>query len=136
MIEFDEDLLGDVENIIEELDDMFKWTAAVADVQELRRDRRTFKAVVKSYDVLAQVMIDWRNGRRELYEHLMEKYAHIEWKQNADMRIWTVHKYFRLDDDILWSTIRNDLPPLRKVMEEIRADCRAEIESRNAAGSD
>ena len=35
------------------------------------------------------------------------------------MRQWLVHAYFKLDLEILWKTVEEDLPPLISQLEEI-----------------
>ncbi len=46
-------------------------------------------------------------------------HAQIEWKKIMGMRQWLVHAYFKLDLEILWKTVEEDLPPLISQLEEI-----------------
>ena len=36
----------------------------------------------------------------------------IEWQEIKGMRQWLAHAYFKLDLDVLWDTVTNDIPPL------------------------
>ncbi len=46
-------------------------------------------------------------------------HPHIEWKKIMGMRQWLVHAYFKLDLDILWKTVEEDLPPLISELEAV-----------------
>lgn len=41
-----------------------------------------------------------------------ERYSEIPWQQIAGMRNRLIHGYDEVDLDVLWDTIKNDLPPL------------------------
>lgn len=46
----------------------------------------------------------------------------IKWREIAATRNRLIHGYFSVDLDIVWSIVRNDLPPLVKQLEEITAE--------------
>ncbi len=43
----------------------------------------------------------------------------IEWRQITGMRQWLAHAYFKIDLNILWKTVQQDLPPLIAQLEAI-----------------
>lgn len=43
-----------------------------------------------------------------------ENYPHIEWKDVAGMRDKLIHHYMGVDIEILWDTIRQDIPILKE----------------------
>ena len=43
----------------------------------------------------------------------------VEWKKIIGMRQWLAHAYFRIDLNILWKTVQEDLPPLILRLEAI-----------------
>jgi len=47
------------------------------------------------------------------------KYPSIPWPQAVGMRNRLVHGYDQVDLDVLWDTIKYDLPPLIKALEKI-----------------
>jgi uncharacterized protein with HEPN domain len=51
---------------------------------------------------------------------LKDRYPH-DWTEIVAMRHRIVHGYFGVDADIIWSTLMNDLKPLRRILEEILA---------------
>ncbi|MEM2088930.1 MAG: HepT-like ribonuclease domain-containing protein [Thermoproteota archaeon] len=51
------------------------------------------------------------------------KYPNITWRKMSGMRDKMIHEYFGVDIEILWKTIKEDVPPLenmiRKVLEDL-----------------
>ena len=68
---------------------------------------------------LMEIIGEAANG---ISEGLQEKYPEIAWRQMAGMRNRLIHGYFEVDMDIVWQTVKKELPPLirqvKKVMEK------------------
>ncbi|ADN34992.1 protein of unknown function DUF86 [Methanolacinia petrolearia DSM 11571] len=47
-----------------------------------------------------------------------EKYPAIPWKHMISMRNRLIHGYFDINYDIVWDTVKNDLPPLIKSLKQ------------------
>ena len=62
----------------------------------------------------------------ELVGHLSDRitavYAKMPWKQIRAMRNIAAHGYEDFDDEILWQTLKIDIPALRKYCDEIILD--------------
>ena len=54
-----------------------------------------------------------------LSENFIEKYKDMPWKQIKGMRNIAAHGYEEFDADILWQTLKEDLPSLHKYCNEI-----------------
>lgn len=52
----------------------------------------------------------------------LPRYPNVEWKGVMAMRDIIVHHYFELDAEVVFETVRKDLPLLKKVLEEMRRD--------------
>ena len=50
---------------------------------------------------------------------LKQKYSTIPWKHIIGMRNRLIHGYFDIDLEIVWQTIKNDIPNLLKEIENI-----------------
>lgn len=59
-------------------------------------------------EAAAQVSTETRN-----------QYPQIQWKDIVGMRQWLVHGYERVENDIIWNTIHDDMPPLIEQLETI-----------------
>ena len=49
------------------------------------------------------------------------KADHLEvpWREVGDLRNLTIHEYFRIDLEIIWDIVQNDIPPLKRQIETI-----------------
>jgi uncharacterized protein with HEPN domain len=51
-----------------------------------------------------------------------QQYPNIPWKDMAGMRDILIHQYTEIDEDIVWKTIIQKIPPLREQIESIIND--------------
>ncbi|MBD2553012.1 DUF86 domain-containing protein [Limnothrix sp. FACHB-708] len=56
---------------------------------------------------------------RRVSVEFREAHPEIPWKAIVGMRSKVVHDYFSVDDDVIWDTIKNDLPALVKQLETL-----------------
>lgn len=54
-----------------------------------------------------------------LSNELRDRHPHIGWRLINDMRNRLVHGYDQIDDDIVWNTVVEDLPALRRQIEAV-----------------
>jgi uncharacterized protein with HEPN domain len=54
-----------------------------------------------------------------LSQQFRERHPEIPWDQMVGMRHVLVHGYFDIDLDIVWATVQNDLPPVRRAVATI-----------------
>ena len=88
---------------------------------ELRADRRTMLAVVRALEVIGE-------AARQIPQTMRGKYPHVPWRGMTGMCDKVIHAYFGVDANVVWRTVREDLPLLReavarilKEMEEVRS---------------
>lgn len=48
-----------------------------------------------------------------------QKYPSVSWRQIAGMRNVLVHDYFRINHEIVWTTVENDIPRLKEQLQQI-----------------
>lgn len=51
---------------------------------------------------------------RNLPKEFRQKHSHIDWQNPADMRSVLIHGYLDVDLDVVWNTVKNDLPPFKE----------------------
>ena len=92
-----EDMLGAVTSILE-------YTRGMT-FETFSSDSRTLAAVMHYVTVLGE-------AARSLPPAIVAKHPEIPFRQMLGIRNVIVHIYFGVRKDILWQTIRDDLPPL------------------------
>lgn len=76
-------------------------------------DKRTQQAVVMSLIVLGEAA----TKVMDRYPDFADTYPQIPWRNMRGMRNRIAHGYFDLDQDVVWDTVQNALPPLRVALQ-------------------
>lgn len=83
---------------------------------QFTRDTKTVDAVVRNFFIIGEAI-------RFIPERIRSAYSEIPWQEILGMRNKIVHEYFGVDNEILWKTIKEDLPGFKtdilKLKEEI-----------------
>ena len=98
------DILAAVEAILVYTDGM--------SFEDFAADRRTLDAVVRNLVTMGE-SIRW------IPESILAAHPDVPWRTMRGVRNVVVHEYFGVDDAILWTTIRHDLPPLVAQLEAV-----------------
>ena len=76
------------------------------------KDEKTVDAVVKNFSVIGEAV-------KKFPQEIKIKYPQIPWTEISGTRNKMIHAYFAIDEDILWKTIKEDLPTFKKQIVEI-----------------
>lgn len=96
-------------DLLTELNDIVDFTVAGREV--FRSDRRTQKAVIRSYEVIGEIV-------KRIPQEIRDANPQIEWRKLAAFRDFLAHNY---DDVILkniWEAVE-DLPNLKAEVETV-----------------
>ena len=80
--------------------------------EEFAADSRTVDAVVRNLMTIGE-------STRWIPEPIKDAHREVPWRTLRGMRNVVVHEYFGVDSEILWETVRSDLPPLAPKLEAI-----------------
>jgi uncharacterized protein with HEPN domain len=75
-------------------------------------DPRTIRAVAFEFITMGE-------AARAIPKEIQKQYPEIPWGNMQGIRSVLVHEYFRLDEEILWNTSQNDIPPLIAALEKL-----------------
>ena len=53
-------------------------------------------------------------------EEVVVNYPEIPWGEMVSMRNKVVHEYFGIDEEILWQTVKKDLPQIKPLIEKVK----------------
>ncbi len=76
------------------------------------KDIKTRDAVVREIEIIGEAV-------KNLPMEFRGKHPEIPWQDIADMRNKIVHEYFDIDWDIVWKTIKEDLPELETQIKKL-----------------
>ncbi len=82
------------------------------DYETFLEDRKSQLAVVRCLEVIGE-------ATKRLSETFRKNYPSIPWANMAGMRDVLIHAYDRVDLERVWTTIREDLPPLIKTLDSL-----------------
>jgi uncharacterized protein with HEPN domain len=71
----------------------------------------------RSYRAIKDALFDLGEAVKHLLENLRHRHPAIDWKGFAALRDVLVHTYFQLEMRLLWRTLEDGVPDLRRAVE-------------------
>jgi uncharacterized protein with HEPN domain len=73
---------------------------------------QTIRAVAFEFTILGE-------AARAMPAEIQERFPDVPWGKMQGIRNILIHEYFRLDEEILWNAVQQDIPQLLTLLEEI-----------------
>jgi len=83
--------------------------------KNLDTDRKLNLSLVRLLEIIGE-------AARGITNEFQRDHPELAWKSMVGMRDRLIHGYFDINLDILWETVRNDLPPLIDKIEKILSE--------------
>lgn len=93
-----------LDDIRQSCERVLRYTAGYTEAQFLA-DEKTYDATLRHLTIIGEAV-------KQLPEEVREQYPAVEWKQIGRFRDHVVHRYFSVDDDIVWNIVTDKLPQL------------------------
>jgi uncharacterized protein with HEPN domain len=100
-----------VRHIIEAIERIEEYTTGMTQDKFLA-DKKTFDAVCRNLTVIGE-------AARQIPEEIGSRFPDVPWAEMRAIRNILTHEYDRVDAGVVWDTLRNDLPPLIPMLEQI-----------------
>ncbi len=100
-----------LEDIFEALESIFEYTAE-KEFEEFRNTKMMRDAVYRNFEIIGE-------AANRLTNDFVENHSNVNWHKVIGLRNRIIHAYFDIDDDIIWTIIKNDLPALKTQVEKI-----------------
>lgn len=97
---------------------------SVRQIEEYVQDtsKEKFLASPQIQDAVMMRLAIIGEATKNLPDDLRQKYEQIPWSSIAGMRDMLIHEYFGVDAEIVWNTVKKDLPVFKSHMETILAE--------------
>ena len=82
------------------------------DLKAFQADDKTASAVIRKFEIIGEVA-------RQIPEGMRQDYPEVPWKEMAGMRDRLIHFYFGVNYRLVWRTIQEDLPQLKRQIQRI-----------------
>ena len=79
---------------------------------DLDTDRKLNLSLVRLLEIIGE-------AARGISQQFREAHPDLTWKKMVGMRDRLIHGYFDVNLDVVWGTIKDDLPPLIEKLEKI-----------------
>jgi len=80
--------------------------------EDFVENERLFKAICRSLEIIGE-------ASSKIDPDLKAKYPLVAWREMSDIRNRIIHHYFGIDYDIVWDTIKTNMPELKEWVEAI-----------------
>jgi len=104
----DEDYIEDILDAIEKIGEFTEGMS----YEEFLMDDKTKFAVVRALEVIGE-------ASKRVSAELKGRHPEIPWKAMAGMRDKLIHAYFGVDWEVVWLTVKKELPKIKPFFERI-----------------
>jgi uncharacterized protein with HEPN domain len=104
-------------DIVEAIGKIENYTRDIS-FEQLMQDERTKDAVLRNIQIIGE-------ASKHIPDLLVTKHPDIDWSGIAGLRDIITHRYFRVDWQLLWTSIHEELPVLKaQILILIKEDTR------------
>lgn len=104
--------IGDyIEDIIRAIDKAADFVGNMS-YEEFTRDDKTIFAVVRALEIVGEAV-------KNIPSDVRKNYTEIPWKDISGMRDKVIHEYFGVKLNIVWRTVKEEIPTLKPLFEKI-----------------
>jgi len=104
-----------LEHIAEAIDRATGYLQPVPDLQAFQQNRQVQDAVVPNIEIIGEAV----NKINSTAPDFIAQHPELPWAEMRGMRNVAIHEYFFIDLQIVWTTVKNDLPKLKQQVDAL-----------------
>ena len=101
--------------VLEAINNIKSYTLNL-DYNAFKQDKKTFDAVIRNLEVIGE-------AAKNIPDTIKKQNSEVNWRAISGMRDKLIHEYFGINKQIVWETIKSDLPDLelkiKNILEEV-----------------
>jgi uncharacterized protein with HEPN domain len=74
-----------------------------------------YDAVIRNLEILGQ-------AAKCLPQDVKERMPGVAWREIAGMRDWLAHAYFKINDDVVWNAVEEEVPILLQALQAFKGE--------------
>lgn len=103
---------ANIEEVLYAIRHIQEYTASISSLEELLTDTKTYDAVLMNFILIGEAC-------KRLPSELKASIPQIDWKGINGYRNYIAHEYFGVDQQVVWSSLKVELPKLKAEMERL-----------------
>ena len=104
-----------MEHIAEAIERAIDYLQPVPDPEAFQKNPQVQDAVVRNIEIIGEAV----NKINRTAPNFIEQHPELPWAQMRAMRNVAIHEYFFVDLGIVWTTVKDDLPKLKRQIDAL-----------------
>ena len=100
-----------LEDILDSIKKIKKYVTNLS-LEDFTNDEKTVDAVIRNFEIIGE-------ASKNIPDEIQKKYNDIPWREMNGMQNILIHDYFGVDYNVIYKTVKEFLPDLKKKIQEI-----------------
>lgn len=101
-------------DILTAIDDASSFVASI-DLDDFQASKEKQYAVIRALEIIGE-------AAAQIPAEVRTAYPAVPWREIVGMHNVVIHHYFGVDEAVVWRTVQEDLPPLKRSIKRILKD--------------
>lgn len=101
-----------VKHIMDSIEEIENFTKGITGKEKLLQKKVVYEAVIRKIEIIGEAV-------KNIPLSFKDRYSAVPWKGIAGMRDKLIHNYFEVDLARVWVTVTEEIPSLKKQIQEI-----------------
>lgn len=107
-----------LKDILEAITSIERFVRGI-DFKKFKKDDMRLNAVIRKFEIIGE-------ATKNIPEEIKHKYYTIPWKEMSGLRDRLIHFYFGIKYELVWETIKKDIPKVKPVIKKILENLNSE----------